>query len=70
MSLSQQLREAIEESGLTLYRVAKDSGLPYAVLHHFANKTRGLTLESADKLAEFFGMHLTRPKQQTRKRGK
>jgi len=62
MSLTQQLHEAIAGSGVTLYRVAKDTGIPYAVVHRFARGERSINLETADKLADFFGMHLTRPK--------
>ena len=62
MALQDQLREAIGDSGLTLYRIAKDSGVAYQVLHRFARGERDLTLETASKLAEFFSMRLTRPK--------
>jgi hypothetical protein len=62
MSLSQQLRQAIESSGLTLYRVTVDAGLPYATVYRFYHGVRSLSLESADKLADYFGMRLTRPK--------
>ena len=61
MSLTSQLRKAINDSGASLYRIAKDSRIPYAAVHRFANGERGLTLETADKLAEFFQMRLTRP---------
>ena len=36
MALQDQLREAIQDSGLSLYRIAKDSGVVYQVLHRFA----------------------------------
>jgi plasmid maintenance system antidote protein VapI len=62
VALQEQLREAIEKSGLSLYRIAKDSGVAYQVLHRFANRERDLTLETASKLADYFGMRLTRPK--------
>lgn len=62
MSLSTQLRKAIVDSELTLYRVAKETDLPYAVVHRFVSGKRGLSLASADKLAELFGMRLTRRK--------
>jgi plasmid maintenance system antidote protein VapI len=62
MALQDQLRHAIECSGLTLYRVAKGSGIAYQVLHRFASGERDLTLETASKLANYFGMKLTRPK--------
>ena len=62
MSLTSQLREAIADSGLTVYRIAKDTEAPYAAIYRFATEQRNINLETADKLAEFFGMHLTRPK--------
>ena len=62
MSLTTQLRSAIETSGVTLYRIAKDSGVPYAVVHRFASGERQIKMDAADKLAAYFGMRLTRPK--------
>ncbi len=62
MALQDQLREAIADSGLTLYRIAKDAGIAYPVLHRFASGERDLTLETASRLADYFGMRLTRPK--------
>ena len=47
MALQDDLRQAIEDSGLTLYRIAKGSGIAYQVLHRFANGERDLTLASA-----------------------
>jgi len=62
MTLQDQLRQAVEDSGLTLYRIAKDSGVAYQVLHRFARGERDLTLETASKLADYFGMRFTRPR--------
>ena len=62
MALQDQLRQAIQDSGLTLYRIAKGSGIAYQVLHRFARAERDLTLETATKLADYFGMRLTRPR--------
>jgi plasmid maintenance system antidote protein VapI len=69
MPLQDQLREAVKQSGLSLYRIAKDSGVVYQVLHRFASGERDLTLETATKLADYFGMRLTRPKRPKRKKG-
>ena len=69
MALQDQLREAIGDSGLTLYRIAKDSGIAYPVLFRFARGERDLTLETATKLADYFGMRLTRPKRPKTKGG-
>ena len=62
MSLTAQLRSAIETSGASLYRIAKDSGVPQSVVHRFATGQRQIKLDAADKLAAYFGMRLTKPK--------
>ena len=62
MSLTAQLRNAIKTSGATLYRIAKDSTVPYAVVYRFATEKRQIKLDAADKLAEYFGMKLTAPR--------
>ena len=53
-------RKAIEDSGLTLYRVAKDSGVSYAALHRFASGKRGLSLEGFEALCRFLGLELVK----------
>jgi len=70
MSLSKQLRKAIETSGLSLYRISKDAGIGYATLFRFASGQRLIKVDVADKLADYFGMRLTRPKQPARPQGK
>ena len=62
MALQDQLRQAVQDSGLTLYAVAKGAGIAYPVLYRFASGERDLTLTTASKLTEYFGMRLTRPK--------
>ena len=56
-SLSEQLHEAVKASGLSLYRIAKDSGLSYAIVHRFMSNGRGITLETAERLIQ--GLNLT-----------
>jgi hypothetical protein len=62
MSLTEHLRKAIHDSGLSLYMVAKLTDTPYAAIHGFANGHRDLKLETADRLAALFKMKLTAPK--------
>jgi plasmid maintenance system antidote protein VapI len=62
MTLQNQFKKAVEDSGLSLYAIAKGAGIAYPVLYRFVNGERDLTLETATKLADFFGMKLTRPK--------
>jgi len=62
MALPQQLKEAIQKSGLTVYRISKDSGVPQPTLQRFVSGERDIRLgQTADKLAAYFGMRLTRP---------
>ena len=73
MSLSDQLHKAIRESGLSLYAVAKATHTPYAAIHGFANGHRDIKLQTADKLAELYGMKLTaakRPQKEATATGK
>jgi len=62
MSLTDQVREAIDSSGVTLYRVAKDAGVNYATLHSFMVHGADMRLSSLDKIAALFEMRLTKPK--------
>jgi hypothetical protein len=56
--MSETLRQAIRDSGLSLYRVAKDSGVPYAVLHRFAAGKRAMGMDNLDKLCHFLELEL------------
>ena len=64
MALSDQLREAMSDYG-SIYAVARDSGICQPVLNRFYRGDRDLHLKTADKLADFFGMKLTRPTTKT-----
>jgi len=57
-TVTDQLKKAIAASGLTLYRVAKDSGVPYAALHRFMGGSQSITLATADKLAAYLKLNL------------
>ena len=64
--LERQIRTAIKESGLTIYRLAKDSGVSQPVLCRFANGKRGITLATASKLTETLGLELVSKKKKVR----
>jgi transcriptional regulator with XRE-family HTH domain len=59
LTVSATLRRAIRDSGQTLYRVAKDSGVPYATLHRFMNGKTEVSMASLDKLCAYLGLALT-----------
>ena len=60
--LEEQIRIAIKESGMTTYRLAKNSGVPQPVLSRFINAKRGITLKTASKLAEALKLELIKRK--------
>ena len=60
-TLTEQPRAAVVNCGLSHYRTAKDTGIAQPVITRFANGDRSISLETADKLAAFFGMRLMEP---------
>jgi len=61
-NLAGQLREAINASGLTRYRICKDCEIDQGAVSRFMHGTAGLNLESAGRIAEYLGLELA-PKQ-------
>lgn len=58
--ISRPLREAIRESGLTAYGAAKRAGVSVDAVQRFLNDERGLTLATADKIANALDLTLCR----------
>jgi hypothetical protein len=58
MSIGKQLRDAIEESGLSLPEIGRQSGVPQPMLWRFMQGD-GIRLDTIERLAKFFGMKLT-----------
>jgi hypothetical protein len=65
MTITEGLLKAIEDHSDSLYRLSKDSGIDYGTLHRFTNRERTLTLDTADRLAEFLELEL-KPKKKPR----
>jgi transcriptional regulator with XRE-family HTH domain len=65
-----QLRQAIERSGLTRYRVAKLSGISEAVLSRFANGQTDLSLTNTDKLCAALGLRVVLESKGTKQKGR
>jgi plasmid maintenance system antidote protein VapI len=59
-TVSEVLRKAIKDSGETIYKVAKDSGVPYATVHRFLTGKRTVNIATVDKLCAYLGLRLTR----------
>lgn len=59
MSVSDALREAIEQYADTRYRLAKDSGVDWGALQRFIDGSRpNIRLETVDKLCQALGLEL------------
>lgn len=56
--MSEVLREAIVDSGMPLLTLSKEAGVARGSLIRFVRGERSLRLNCADKLANFFGLHL------------
>ena len=51
--LTDQLRQAIDDCGLTRYEIAKRTGIDESALAKFYNGHRGLSMEALNALGEF-----------------
>ena len=58
--LSDQVRRAVKESGLTRYAICQETGIDQGAMSHFLAKHRGLSMDSLDRLADLLKLNLTR----------
>ncbi len=67
--MSDQLRQAIDDSGLTRYRIAQESGISETALSLFYNGQRGLSMKALNALGECLKLtiHLGRTTNQKEK---
>ena len=56
--LARQLQAALAATGQSLYAIAQASGVAAPVLQRFVNGERGITLETAGRLAAYLGLAL------------
>ena len=66
VKLSDQFRRAVDASGMTRYRIAKELGIAESTMSRFMSGDRGLSLEYLDRLAELLDLKLVLPR---RKKG-
>lgn len=57
--ISDQLRQAIDDSGLTRYRISKETGISETALALFYNGQRGLSMKALNALGEFLQLTIT-----------
>ena len=66
VNLSDQIRQAVDDSGLSRYRICKELDITQSSMSRFMTGQGGLSLEVIDRLAELLDLNIRKPK---RKRG-
>lgn len=56
--LSRQLRDAVDDCGMTRYQISKQTGIPQSTLSRFISGERELSFDVMDRLGEFLGIEL------------
>ena len=60
--ITDALKQAIENSGLSIKALERETGVSRQSMMHFMRGTRTLRLDIADKLASYFGLKFTQTK--------
>lgn len=58
LKLSDQIRRAVEASGLSRYRISKQLGIAESTLSRFMSGQGGLSMEYLDRLAELLDLRI------------
>jgi predicted transcriptional regulator len=58
-TLSEQIRQLIDECGVSRYRIAKDTGVSEPALSHFMTGKTGLSMRALDELGTYLGLVVT-----------
>lgn len=61
-TLMDEVRQAIEESGMSCYAICKGAGIEESAMSRFMRGQRGLTLRTLDRLAAFLDLHVRKGK--------
>jgi transcriptional regulator with XRE-family HTH domain len=66
-AVSEQLRRAILDAGVSRYRISHDTGIAESVLSRFVNRETGLDIGTVDKLAAYLGLQFVSIERKRRK---
>lgn len=64
------LKLAVETSDQTRYQIAKGSGVSQGQLSRLVNDERGLSMATAEQLADYLGLEIAVRPKPTRKKGR
>ena len=56
--LTDQLRQTIDNCGVTRYRIAKETGISESTLSKFCLGQRGISMDALDRLGEYLGLEI------------
>jgi ribosome-binding protein aMBF1 (putative translation factor) len=68
--ISQQLREAINASGMSRYRICKEIELGESTMSHFMAGDCGLQLSTIDRLGKLLGLKIVSEHRSTKIKGR
>jgi DNA transposition AAA+ family ATPase len=57
-NMTDQIRQAIDDSGLTRYRIAAETGIDESALAKFYNGHRGLSMDALNRLGKFLELRI------------
>lgn len=58
LTLTDQIRQAVEDCEKSRYQIAKETGVDKAALSRFVHGERGLSVENLDLVAECIGLRV------------
>ena len=67
--MADQIRQVIDDSGQTRYRISKETGIDESALAKFYNGHRGLSMDALDRLSEYLGLRIVMDRK-PKKKGK
>ena len=67
-SLSDQVRRAVDDSGMSRYRICKELDLAEPTMSRFMNRKGGLSMDTLDALSELLDLNITTGKRKPKGR--
>jgi transcriptional regulator with XRE-family HTH domain len=62
VKLSDQIRRAVDASGLSRYRISKEIGVAESTMSRFMSGRGGLSMENLDALSDLIGFDIAAPR--------
>jgi transcriptional regulator with XRE-family HTH domain len=69
VKLSDQVRRAVDASGLSRYRISKELGIAESTMSRFMSGQGGLSMEVLDRLADLLGLRIKTTRRRKQQKG-